>query len=293
MKPPAFEYEAPARLDEALGLLDLHGEEGKVLAGGQSLVPLLNFRLARPQTLIDVNRLEELSYLRRERGILRIGALTRHISVERSPLVSRHWPLITEAMRWVGHPQIRNRGTAGGSVAHADPAAELPVVLTALGARFHVRSLRRGPRALSCWEMFRGQLVSGLELDELLTEIEVPPMAPASGWAFLEFARRHGDFALGGAAVVVELADNGACERAAIAMLGAAPTPIRAAQAEEALLGRAIDGQAAEDAAAQAVREIRPTGDIHGGSDYRRDLIGVLVRRALLTARGRASREAI
>jgi CO/xanthine dehydrogenase FAD-binding subunit len=289
MKPPRFAYEAPRRLDDTLQLLDRHAVDGKVLAGGQSLVPLLNFRLARPDVIIDLNRVEELAFLRRERGVLRIGALTRQATVEHSPLVADHWPLIADTMRWIAHPQVRNRGTVGGSVAHADPAAELPVVLTALDARFHARSQHRPARVLSCGEMFRGQLESGLEPDELLTEIEVPAMRPGSGWAFAEFARRHGDFALGGAAVVLHLDDDRACERAAIALLGAGQTPLRAAAAEEALIGRRLRHDVAGEAAAEAVRDVHPTGDIHGSSEYRRDLIEALVRRALLAADQRAT----
>ncbi|MDE3133616.1 MAG: FAD binding domain-containing protein, partial [Acidobacteriota bacterium] len=201
MKPPSFEYVAPTSIEQALAELDRHGEDGKILAGGQSLVPLLNFRLARPRTLIDINRVQELSYIRRREGVLHVGALTRHAALERSPLAREGWPLLGEALCELAHPQIRNRGTVGGSVAHADPAAELPVVLTALDATFVVRSAER-TRLLDADQMFRDQLTSGLESDELLIEIRIPEMAPGADWAFMEFARRHGDFALGGVAIV-------------------------------------------------------------------------------------------
>jgi CO/xanthine dehydrogenase FAD-binding subunit len=283
VKPPAFDYEAPDEVDGALALLHEHGEDGKVLAGGQSLVPLLNFRLARPEVLIDVNALQELAYLRRAGGVLRIGALTRHAQAERSPLVREHWPLLAESLRWVAHAQIRNRGTVGGSVAHSDPAAELPVVLSALDARFHVRSTR-GARTLDREAMFLGQLETGLEDDELLCEIEVPAMVPGSGHAFEEFARRHGDYGLGGAAVVLEPRAGGGVGRARIAMLGAGPTPLRAGAAERALEGMAVTAEVAAEAGAEAVRDVRPTGDIHGSSEYRRELIGTLVERAVLRA---------
>jgi CO/xanthine dehydrogenase FAD-binding subunit len=288
VKPPPFDYEAPRELDAALEVLERRGADGKVLAGGQSLVPLLNFRLARPDVLIDINEVQELSYLRREDGRLRIGSLTRDAQAERSPLVREHWPLLADALRWVAHPQIRNRGTVGGSVAHADPAAELPVVFSALDARYHARSTR-GARTLTSEEMFRGQLETALEPDELLCEIEVPAMAPGAGWAFTEFARRHGDFALGGAAVVVETAEDGACRRAAICLLGAGATPVRPRPAEEALAGQPVSEEVVRGAAAEAVRDIRPTGDIHGGSEYRKDLIETLVARALTAAAARAS----
>jgi len=287
VKPPAFEYEAPESLEEALELLDRHGLEGKVLAGGQSLVPLLNFRLARPETLIDINGVEELSYLRREEGTLRIGALTRHAALEHSSLAAAHWPLLIEAVRWVAHPQIRNRGTVGGSCAHADPAAELPVALTALDARFRVRS-RRGERELSPGEMFAGQLEAGIEPDELLVEIVVPPLAEGAGCSFEEFARRHGDFALGGVAAVVELDGEGLCRRAAVSLLGAGPTPLRASEAESSLAGHPVDADSAAAAAGLAVRDAAPTGDMHGSAEYRRNLIEALTRRALLGAAERA-----
>jgi carbon-monoxide dehydrogenase medium subunit/6-hydroxypseudooxynicotine dehydrogenase subunit alpha len=287
MKPPIFDYEAPQSLDEALALLAERGADGKVLAGGQSLVPLLNFRLARPEVLIDVNGLQELSYLRREAGSLRIGALTRHAALQRSRLAAEHWPLLVEAVGWVAHPQIRNRGTVGGSCAHADPAAELPVVMTALDARFKVRS-SRGERVLSVGEMFVGQLEPGIEADELLVEIEVPAIAAGTGTSFVEFARRHGDFALGGVAAMVELDGAGVCAAAAISLLGAGPIPLRYAEAEASLVGQAVDPTSAADAAKIAVRDASPMGDLHGSATYRRDLIESLTRRALLKAAERA-----
>lgn len=287
MKPPPFEYEAPRELDGALALLTEHGSEGKVLAGGQSLVPLLNFRLARPELLIDVNEVQDLSYLLRKDGRLRIGALTRHMQAERSALVAERWPILVAALHYVGHPQIRSRGTVGGSCVHADPTAELPVVLTALDARFHVRS-ERGERTLTHEEMFRGQLESGLEEDELLCQVEVPPVSEGAGWAFVEYARRHGDFALGGAAVIVETEDGGVCKRVALALLGGGATPVRPTEVERELVGRRLSDETARAAAADASRDLAPTGDIHGSSGYRRDLIETLTARALLSAAARA-----
>lgn len=265
MKPPPFAYEAPRGLDEALALLAEHGDDAKVLAGGQSLVPLLNFRLARPALLVDVNRVPGLAYLRREQGTLRIGALTRQAALERSQLVARGWPLLREAVRHVGHPQTRNRGTVGGSVAHADPAAELPVALTALDARFHVRS-RRGARTLAADELFVTHLTTSLEPDELLVEIEVPAPPAGARLGFAELALTHGDFALAGAAVVV------APGRAAVALLGASDTPVRAPAAERAL----AEGASPREAGALAAEGVE--------DDYRRALVAELVRRAAETA---------
>ena len=290
MKPPVFDYHDPETVDEALDLLAEHGDEGKVLAGGQSLVPLLNFRLAHPENLIDLNRIGALAGVRRESGVLQIGAMTRQATVERSVLVSENWPLLTEALTYVAHAQIRNRGTIGGSVAHADPAAELPVVFTALDARVQVRSTR-GERTIEIADLFVTHLTTTLEPDELLVGISVDPTPPNSGHAFVEFARRHGDFALGGAAVQLTLDDAGRCERAAIALLGAAPVPLRATEAERVLVGTAVDEKARAAAAEGAISDISPTGDIHGSAQYRRDLCQVMVSRAIAAAMRRAKGE--
>ena len=287
MKPPPFEYDDPATVEETVALLAEHGEEAKVLAGGQSLVPLLNFRLARPERLVDINNLAELDYVRLDDGVLRIGALVRQSRLERSDEVAARVPLLREALRLVGHVQIRNRGTVGGSVAHADPAAELPAALSALAARFRVRSVR-GERLLEARDFFVTHLTTVLEPDELLTEIELPVPAPDTEHAFVEFARRLGDFALGGAAVLIRLGGDGTCEEASLALLAAAPTPVRASEAERFLRGRALDEASVRETAALAVSGIAPTGDIHGSTEYRRGLIETLVRRALSAAAARA-----
>jgi CO/xanthine dehydrogenase FAD-binding subunit len=260
VKPAPFEYVVPRSLDEALGAL---GEDAKALAGGQSLVPLLNFRLARPERIVDLNGVDELSYVRRSEGTLRIGALTRQATLERSRLVAAHWPLLTRAVKLVAHPAIRNRGTVGGSVAHADPAAELPVAMCAVDARFHVRS-RDGERTIAATDFFQAPLMTALEPDELLVEIEVPAPPPGARAAFAEHARTHGDFALAGAAVV-----RAGREHAAIALLGAGPTPLRVPDAEAAVRR----GASAADAARIAGAEL--------DDDYRRALTTELVRRAL------------
>ncbi|HXV34090.1 MAG TPA: FAD binding domain-containing protein [Gaiellaceae bacterium] len=267
MKPAAFAYDDPTELGEALTLLRGDGEDVKVLAGGQSLVPLLNFRLARPDRLVDVNRVEELAYLRRDGDVLRIGALARHADLERSQEVAAGWPLLAQAVRFVGHAQIRSRGTVCGSVAHADPAAELPVALAALDARFHVRSAR-GSRTLTAGELFLGFLTTALEPDELLVEIEVPLPPASSRSAFVEHARTHGDFALGGAAAVVGPGE------ARLALLAAGPAPVRAREAEALV----VAGAAAAEAAEAAVAGLELTGP---GADWRRALLRELARRAL------------
>lgn len=288
MKPPQFDYHDPRGVDEALALLAEHGEDAKLLAGGQSLVPLLNFRLTYPGHLIDLARVPSLSYIRREGGVLRIGAMTRQATLEASPLVATHWPLLTEALGFVAHAQIRNRGTVGGSVAHADPAAELPVAFAALEATFHVQS-RTGRRTVAVRDFFITHLTTALEPEEMLVEIEVPPVPPGTGWAFTEYARRHGDFALGGSAALITMQD-GSCTRARIALLAAADTPLRAEAAEQALEGQEVTEEAAAEAARLAVVDINPTGDIHGGTEYRRYLIEGMVRRAIEQAIQRVGR---
>jgi CO/xanthine dehydrogenase FAD-binding subunit len=260
VKPPPFEYRAPASVDEALPLLGL---DSTVLAGGQSLVPLLNLRLAQPELVVDINGIAELDYIRADDGPLRIGAMTRQVTLERSELVRRRWPLLDKAVRLVGHAQIRSRGTVGGSVAHADPAAELPVALTALGARFHLRS-PGGARAVAASEFFLGPLYTVREPDELLVEIEVPEQPDGAAGGFAEHARTHGDFATAGAAAVV--APSGP---AGIVLLGAGPIPVRAEAAERALAG----GAEPREAAALAAQDVE--------DEHRRALCTELARRAI------------
>ena len=288
MKPPLFDYHDPSAVEGALDLLSQYGEDAKVLAGGQSLVPLLNFRLASPDHLIDLGRIPALAYVRRRDGVLRIGTMTRQATLEASPLVAEHWPLLTGALGYVAHAQIRNRGTVGGSVAHADPAAELPVAFTVLDATFHLRS-RSGTRSVGWRDFFITHLTTAIEPEELLVDIEVPPVPPRTGWAFTEYARRHGDFALGGAAALITLED-GRCRRARLGLLAAADTPLRAQAAERVLEGNPITPDSTAEAARAAVADINPTGDIHGSSEYRKLLIEGMVRRAIEQATERAAR---
>ena len=287
MKPAQFEYDDPRTVDEALELLARHGDECKVLAGGQSLVPLMNFRLARPARLIDINRIDSLSYIKREGGRLLIGAMTRHAHLERSAEVAKRSPLLTEAVGWVGHSQIRNRGTIGGSVAHADPAAELPAAFAALDAVFQLRS-KRGRRTLGWNQFFVSEFTTALAPDELVTGVEVPEQDASAGTAFVEYARRHGDFALGGAAVTVQLGRDGRCEKATIALLSAGRAPVRADAAELSLRGAKLDESSIRAASADAVKGLHPTSDLHGSTEYRISLLRTMAERALTTAAQRA-----
>ena len=287
MKPGDFTLHRPRTLDEALALLARH-DDAKPLAGGQSLVPLLNFRLARPEHLIDLDGLARLGELRRTAAGLSIGAMVRQRQAERSPAVAADCPLLTAALPWVAHPPIRNRGTVGGSIAHADPAAELPAVVRALDGTLRAASTR-GTREIPAADFFRTHLTSALEPDELLIEIDVPRAPASTGAAYLEVSRRHGDFALAGAAVQVTLAPDGAVEEARICLSGVGEAPHRCAEAERLLAGRHLDDALAR-AAGDAAREgLQPTGDLHASAAYRRDVAGTLVERALPRAAAAAA----
>jgi carbon-monoxide dehydrogenase medium subunit len=286
VKPPRFDYHAPTSVEEALGLLTRYQGEAKVLAGGQSLMPLLNFRLVRPAALIDLNRIPALAYIHDVNGQVRLGAMTRQRAVEFSAVVRQRLPLLMEATRWVGHLPIRTRGTIGGSIAHADPAAEYPAVLTALEGEVVARS-PRGERILRAADLYQTYLTTTLAADEILTEVRLPAMPAGSGWAFEEFARRHGDFALVGIAAVV-MPDGGKHPRVRLATAGVSPVPARLRAAEEILERDGLSDAAIAAAAAKAGELVQPDADIHASADYRRHLTGVLTARALKRARLRA-----
>jgi aerobic carbon-monoxide dehydrogenase medium subunit len=285
MKPVSFEYFAPRSVAETLDLLQQYGEDGKILAGGQSLVPLMNFRLARPASLIDVNRVAELDYVRPSDGGLAFGALTRHYKLETEPLVAERCPLLPVIVRLIGHAQIRHRGTIGGSIAHADPVAELCLAAALLDAEIDVQG-PGGTRTLAPDEFFLTYLTTALEPTELLTEVRFPGLPAGAGWSVKEFARRHGDFAIVAAATVLE-AENGVCRAARVAVAGGAPTAVRSPGAEAALVGQPLGAAAFAAAAAAAMAEADPDSDLHASADYRRKMVGVFVRRALEEAAGR------
>ncbi len=293
MKPAPFKYLAPRSLDEALAHLAEHGYDAKPLAGGQSLVPAMNFRLAAPAVLVDLNRVKELFYIRSgDDGGLRIGAMTRQARLERDALIAERAPLIKETMPYVAHPQIRNRGTYGGSLAHADPAAELPAVTIALGGRLRVQS-QRGERWVPAEEFFVGLFTTVLEPDELLVEIALPPLPPRTGWAFTEVSRRHGDFALVGAAAVVTLDEAGKCADVRLVYTGVGEGPVVAREAMALLRGEEPTEEAIREAAHKAAQvDVSPIGDIHASADFRRHLADVLGRRALTQAVARARGQA-
>ena len=282
MKPPPFAYRAARSLDEAVGLLAEGGPDAKVLAGGQSLVPMLNFRLLEPSLLVDINRVAALDHIEVEGDRLRIGALTRHRSVETSPVVAEKLPIAAAAMRHVAHFAIRNRGTLGGSLAHADPAAELPLLAVLLDAEITAVSVD-GERRLAAPDFFVDALATALQPGEILSAVSWPVLPPGSLWHFAEMSRRSGDFALVAVGVVLQRRD-GRCREARIALGGVGGTPVRAAAAEALLRGASLDATAIAAAAAAARDAVAPQSDLHASADYRRHLTEVLVRRALRQA---------
>ncbi len=289
MKPAPFAYFAPESLDEALALLADEGQDAKLLAGGQSLIPALNFRLLQPAALIDLNRVETLSYIAATpSGGVRIGAMTRQAALERNPLVAVRAPLLAEAVPQIAHPQIRNRGTLGGSLVHADPAAELPVVMVALDAVMEV-SGPAGTRRVPARDFFQGFFTVDVAPDEILTAVELPQWPERTGWAFVELARRHGDYALAGVAAIVQLEESGRCRFARLVYLNVGEGPVVAEKAGASLVG-VLPAEAAfrEAAALAASAEVDPSGHVHATADYQRHLVEVLTRRALARAASRA-----
>lgn len=291
MKPAQFEYFAPTTVDETVAMLGEHAEDVKILAGGQSLVPLMNMRLARPAVVVDVNGLEELAYIReRDDGGFAIGALARQSAVERSELLRRRAPLLHEAVGYIGHLAIRTRGTIGGSIAHADPAGELPATITALGGEMVVRG-PAGERTIRADEFFLTYLTTLLGPDELLTEVRLPSWPNGAGWSFMEVSRRHGDYALVGVACVVEVDGDGICSAARLVFTGVGGTPY------VSIIGQdAVRGERPGDALALRVQEavssdpgLEPEADIHASALYRKEVAGVMAKRALARAFERAA----
>ncbi|MDP6549958.1 MAG: xanthine dehydrogenase family protein subunit M [Dehalococcoidia bacterium] len=287
MKPAPFEYFAPDTLAEAFDLLQQRAGDARVLAGGQSLVPLLSFRLVKPAALVDINGLGELAYMRRENGNIAIGAGTRQRQVLASDEVSEMCPLLSEAVPYIGHPAIRNRGTVAGSIAHADPAAELPVVAAALDAEMVVRN-SRGERSLKPEDFFLTFLTTAIEPDEMLVEVRFPLLGPRTGANFQEVSRRYGDYALVAVAATVTLDERDRCQSVRAALGGVGGTPVRARAVEQALTGAEPTEAALEEAAQLVKREIEPATDIHASAEYRSHVATVLVRRALQAAAERA-----
>lgn len=283
MKPAAFDYHRPHTLEEALDLLASLGGDGKVLAGGQSLIPIMNFRLATPEHLIDINDVDELRGCQQSDQHLVLGALTRHQEYERRDEIVGSCPLLARVTPYIGHPQIRTRGTLGGSLAHADPSAELPATMVALDATFVARS-KSGERRVKADDFFTYLLTTDLQEDELLVAVEIPMASDRQGSEFLEVAARHGDFAMVGAAAVLKLGETGEVTEARIVCSAVAPTPVRILEAEEVLRGRRVDEEVLFEVSAIVARSLEPTAQLRASTDYKRRTAGVLARRAVESA---------
>lgn len=291
MKPAPFDYVAPAELSEALALLAQHGDEAKILAGGQSLMPMLNMRLATPQVVVDVNRIATLDYFTAcPDGGLAIGALARQRQLERGPLVQEQQPVLAAALPFIGHFQIRNRGTIGGSLVHADPAAELPAVSVALEAGFVVQSAQ-GQRLLAAEDFFVTYLTTAIAPDEILTEIRLPAWPSGWSWGIEEVCRRAGDFALVGAVALLQVAPDHVCQGARLVLFGVGGTPVRVRRAEDALVGQRVDDKALREVEQIVAAELDPESDIHASATYRKEVGGVMARRTLAQALDRAPSE--
>lgn len=282
MKPPPFEYVVATSVDHAIDLVSTDGD-AKFIAGGQSLIPLLSLRFASPTLLVDISQLSELRDVRRAGDVLYIGALTRHAEILTLPIVNQDAPLLSEAAGWVAHSQVRNRGTFGGAVVHSDSAAEFPAALLATQATMVARS-RHGERRIPCQEFFGSHFQTALEHGELLTGVEVPAHDDSTRWGFSEFARRKGDYAIGGAAVSARLDEEGRCTRVRAGLIAAGPGPTAAKGLDEALLNRVVDESAVSDAVARAERHLAPESNVHGTKEYRRAVVAESLRRALRKA---------
>jgi len=282
LKPATFQYLAPDNLQGAMEYLSENAPDANLLAGGQSLVPMMNFRLARPKVLIDLNLIPELAFIREDKNHLVIGAMTRERDIENDKLVHEHSPLLHRATLNIGHLPIRSRGTIGGSIANADPAAEYPAVILALDASLKALSVR-GAREIPAEEFFEGALSTALDADEILTEIRIPKAPEDSGAAFEEIARRKGDFALAGVAAQVTL-KKGIVKGVRVAACGVGAGPIRLRNAEEIVRGQSITDELIAAAGHAASAEVEPEGDVHATADYRRKLAGIMTRRAILKA---------
>jgi carbon-monoxide dehydrogenase medium subunit len=289
MKPASFEYCVPDTLDETLELLAKHGSEAKLLAGGQSLIPSMNFRVLQPAMLIDINRLEAMDSIQvNNQGGVTIGAMARQAQLEHDPVIAEQMPLLHETLPNIAHPQIRNRGTIGGSLVHADPASELPVYALARDARMHLRS-SQDDRWVEATEFFLGMFTTALNPDEMLIEIDLTPLPAGAGWSFQEVARRRGDYALMGVAATIVIGSDGLCEQACLVYLNAGDGPVRASRAEAILIGETPGVEVFEAAATVAAEEeIDPFGSVHATIEFQRHLAHVLTRRALQTALERA-----
>ncbi|HAJ06192.1 MAG TPA: hypothetical protein DCL76_06525 [Chloroflexi bacterium] len=290
MKPASFKYIKPESLEEALEVKSEYGDEIRILAGGQSLIPAMNFRVMQPSVLLDINMLDSLSYINLDSNKLRLGAMTRLMQLENDSVVSKNSPLLEEALPYIAHPQIRNRGTVGGNISHADPAAELPVVAVAMNARFCVESIC-GSRWIKSKKFFKGYFETDISADEIMTEIELPLFEDRTGWAFQEIARRSGDYAMAGVAVLLTLDNDNICNNARIVFLNMGEAPMDTNKAVGLLIGEVLTEELIMEVADLASQqEIDPIGGIHATANYQRHLANILTKRALKSAYSRVQK---
>jgi carbon-monoxide dehydrogenase medium subunit len=289
MIPQSFEYFRPGTLAEAIALLQEHGDGAKILSGGQSLIPMMKVRLARPEFIIDINRLADLQYIKEEGGYLKIGGLTREADLDSSSLIRAKYPIILDTAATIADPQVRNLATVGGNLAHGDPANDHPATMLALGAEI-IATGQGGERTIPITNFFLSVFTTALEHGEILTEIRIPIPPSASGGAYLKLERKVGDFATVGVAAQVTLDDNGVCRRAGIGLTNVGATPIKAGRAEDFLVGKTVDERQISQAAQLAAEEAQPSSDLRGPAEYKVSMIRELTKRALVRASERAVR---
>jgi CO/xanthine dehydrogenase FAD-binding subunit len=284
MKPASFDYYAPSSIEEVLDLKSQHGDDAKFLAGGQSLVPAMNFRIVQPSVLIDLNRVNELSFIKEDKNVIRVGAMARERHLEFNDSIKKHTPLLNEAVPFIAHPQIRNRGTIGGSIVNADPAAELPVLMLALNAKLKAKN-KSGERWIDAKDFFAGMFTTALTPDEVLVEIELPFAEKNTGWSFMEVAPRSGDYAMMGVATLVTLDENKKCKQAKLVYLNAGDGPVEASEAEKLLEGNIVNDELINSVASLASeKEINPFGNIHASVEFQRHLANSLTKKTLKQA---------
>jgi carbon-monoxide dehydrogenase medium subunit len=289
MIPPPFEYLRPSTIKEAVAMLQQHGDAAKILSGGQSLIPMMKLRLARPEYIIDINRIPGLEYIKEDRGYLAIGGLTREADLESSDLIRSRFPIIHDTAGFIADPQVRNVATVGGNLAHGDPANDHPATMLALGAQV-VATGPGGSRTITIDDFFLSLFTTALKGDEILTEIRIPMPPPHSGGAYFKLERKVGDFATVGIAAQVSLDDKGVCQKAGIGLTNVGGTPIRARKAEDSLKGKRLDDAAIREAARLAAGECEPSSDLRGPADYKKAMVTELTRRALQRAGERAGK---
>ena len=289
MIPPSFEYLRPNTIPEAIAMLQQHGDAAKILSGGQSLIPMMKLRLARPAILIDINRISGLSHIKEEGGYLKIGGLTREAELEVSPLVRSKYPILADTTHVIADPQVRNLATVGGNLAHGDPANDHPATMIALGAQV-VANGPKGERVIPIDNFFVSLFATALKPDEILTEIRVPVPPPRSAGAYLKLERKVGDFATAAVAVQVTLDENGACQKVGMGLTNVGATPIKAGKAEDFLRGKKLDDAAIAQAAQLAADEAEPSADLRGPVEYKKGLVKELAKRALRLTRERVGK---